>query len=89
MYVLTCENCSDYYIGKTVDLRRRMSKHRRAIEDEYQRELKVSIHIATCCDKPRYSVLPFFKVKRKGEIALAASEEYFIRKFRPVLNRRV
>ena len=89
VYVLTCENCSDYYIGKTVDLRRRMSKHRRAIEDEYQRELKVSIHIATCCDKPRYSVLPFYQVKRKGAIALAATEEFYIRKFKPVLNKKV
>ena len=66
-----------------------MSKHRRAIEDEYQRELKVSIHIATCCDKPRYSVLPFYQVKRKGAIALAATEEFYIRKFKPVLNKKV
>lgn len=88
IYVLTCENCGDYYIGKTVDLRRRMSKHRRAIEDEQQRVLKVSKHIANCCDVPRYSILPFFKVKRKGVIALSAIEEYFIRQFRPVLNKR-
>ena len=89
IYVLTCENCGDYYIGKTVALRKRMSKHRRAIEDPYQRELNVSKHIAECCDRPRYNVVPFFQVKRKGATALAATEEYFIRKFRPVLNRRV
>ena len=89
IYALTCENCGDYYIGKTTYLRKRMSKHRRAIEDEMQRVQEVSKHIADCCASPSYSVIPFYKVKRHGATALEATEEYFIRKFKPVLNRRI
>ena len=85
IYVLTCKGCSHYYIGKTVNLRNRMTKHRGDITYIDRCLTKVHRHIEVC-GKGEFYVTPFFKVKTQGLTAHLSIESYFIRKFQPLLN---
>ena len=87
IYALTCKGCGRYYIGKTVNLRHRMTKHRGDIKYLVNREQYVHKHIYTCGGGD-FFVTPFYHVKVKGEVAHCAIEDYFIRKYRPALNTR-
>ena len=85
IYVLTCQGCANYYIGKTVNLRNRMTKHRADIIDDNLRLAYVHRHIERC-GRGKFFVTPFYKVKTKGLVAHLSIESYFIRKFKPALN---
>ena len=41
------------------------------------------------CGNGRFKVTPFYKMKREGIIAHLTTEEYFIRKYEPSLNKRI
>ena len=89
IYTLTCLGCNEYYIGETGDsLRHRMTVHRQQIRDPTTRMLGVSKHIAECAKdiKPNFTVFPFYKVFSPSESARKFKEQYFINKFKPVLN---
>ena len=85
IYVLTCKGCAHYYIGKTVNLRNRMTKHRGDITYIDRCITKVHRHIDEC-GKGEFFVTPFYKVKTQGLTAHLSIESYFIRKFQPLLN---
>ena len=88
IYVINCPGCEQYYIGKTVSLRHRMTTHRSNIKHEDQRVMEVSKHLDSC-GKGKFRVTPFYRMKRKGIIAHLTTENYFIRKYKPMLNRRL
>lgn len=85
IYALTCKGCANYYIGKTVHLRNRMTKHRADIAYDNRRFAFVHRHIKRC-GRGEFFVTPFYKVKTKGLVAHLSIESYFIRKFKPALN---
>ena len=65
-----------------------MTKHRNCINNPLFREQKVSKHIAEC-GKGDFWVIPFYKMKKPGLVPHLATEDYFINKFKPVLNTRI
>ena len=65
IYVMTCQGCYKYYIGKTVDLRHRMTKHRNDIKDDRIRHQYVHRHIHFC-GGGKFWVTPFYRVKVPG-----------------------
>ena len=85
IYVMTCKKCYLYYIGKTVNLRNRMTNHRLAINTEILREMKVSKHMWECGGGD-FWVTPFYKMKKPGLIAHLVTEDSFIKKYKPQLN---
>ena len=85
IYVLTCGGCANYYIGKTVNLRNRMTRHRRDVKYDEFCLAYVHKHIDVC-GKGEFFTTPFFKVKTKGATAHLSIESFFIRKFKPLLN---
>ena len=96
IYKITCIACDEYYIGLTVHLRNRVNKHnydRRHLE---HRKMKVHKHLYDCIDdcldnpfeEPCYTIVPFFKVYNPTPARLQATEDYFVRKFKPALNTR-
>ena len=85
IYVLTCMGCSEYYVGKTVNLRKRMTTHRGDITYNDRRFTRLHRHIEAC-GKGKFYVTPFYKVKTQGLTAHLSIESYFIRKFQPLLN---
>ena len=88
IYVLTCLGCDEYYIGKADNLRVRNNKHRFDVKNYEQCLMAVDKHIHFC-GNGRFSVTPFYKMKREGIIAHLTTEEYFIRKYQPSLNKRI
>ena len=88
IYVLTCMGCNEYYIGKADNLRVRNTKHRFDIKNYDQCLMAVDKHVHFC-GKGRFKVTPFYKMKREGIIAHLTTEEYFIRKYEPSLNKRI
>ena len=86
IYVITCSNCKNQYIGETGrDLRSRMNTHRQQIRDPNLRHLKVSKHIAQCSNG-KFTVFPFYQMKVENKTQREAKEQYFIDKFKPELN---
>ena len=68
IYVLTCKGCANYYIGKTVNIRNRMTKHRGDILYDDRRLALVHRHI-DLCGGGEFFVTPFYKVKTQGLVA--------------------
>ena len=88
IYKITCNGCKEYYIGMTKKLRSRMSGHRVCLFNSNYRLQKVHRHIYECAKNVHvpFSIVPFFKCKRDTNIVRLATESYFIRKLRPLLN---
>ena len=85
---ITCNGCYEYYIGVTVNLRHRVSSHKFNLFNRAYREQKVHVHIHECAGHltQPFTIIPFYKVKNDTVIARLATEAYFIRKFKPLLN---
>ena len=88
--------CDEYYIGLTVHLRNRVNKHNYDLRHLEHRKMKVHKHLYDCIDdcldnpfeEPCYTIVPFFKVYNPIPARLQATEDYFVRKFKPALNTR-
>ena len=88
IYKITCNGCLEYYIGMTKKLRSRVSGHKCSLFNSNYRLQKLHKHIHECAKNKRipFSITPFYKCKRDTNIVRLATESYFIRKLRPLLN---
>ena len=88
IYKITCNGCLEYYIGMTKKLRNRVSGHKFCLFNSPYRLQKLHKHIHSCAknEKVPFSIVPFYKCKRDTNIVRLATESYFIRKLRPLLN---
>ena len=90
IYVINCNGCKEQYTGESGDtLRHGASLHRNQILHPRYRKLYVSKHISLCAiaKNPMFSICPFFKLYHQDEIFRKEKEDYFIKKFKPALNR--
>lgn len=88
IYKITCNGCKKFYIGMTSSLRRRLSHHKFCVFNEPSRNRKIYKHIYNCAkhlEKP-FCIVPFYQCKNDTYITRLATESYFIRKFKPLLN---
>ena len=88
IYVLFCEGCREYYIGQTGDkLRARCRVHRQGIL--HNSSIAVDRHIHTCAKNMtrKFSIIPFFKMTSQSKQDRLSKENYFIQKFKPLLNQ--
>ena len=88
IYKITCKGCLTYYIGQTVYLRNRVTKHKCDIKNPDYRIQKVHKHIFQCTNdfEVPFTIVPFYHVKQGTLIARLTVEDYFRRKFDPFLN---
>ena len=86
IYAIICPNCHDFYIGQTKDLRKRMTLHRQQTDTDEYRNLHVNKHIHNCADG-QFKVFPFYKVLKNSVSLMSEKESFFIRTFKPPLNR--
>ena len=89
IYVITCNGCGEYYIGKTGDkLRTRRTIHAQQIRDPTTRRIPLSQHLDICSkDELKFKIFPFNKVNSENISVRLAKEKYFISCFKPKLNR--
>ena len=89
IYVITCKGCKRQYIGETGDiLRNRVSVHRQLIKDSGTRQIPLSEHIDNCStEEIQFSICPFYKLHNSDTILRREKEKYFIKLFKPLLNK--
>ena len=87
IYVIECISCNAQYIGETNNFRLRMNLHR----DHTRKNavLAVNKHLYECNmnSEIKFRVMPFFKVRQDDTLLRKMKENYFIKKFTPILNR--
>lgn len=90
IYKISCMGCDEYYLGLTIHLRNRVTKHKSDLYNYQNRNMKVHKHIFDCAgiDGTPFKIIPFFKVNDPTPTRLQATEDYFVRKFKPSLNTR-
>lgn len=89
IYVITCGGCAENYIGETGNLRQRVTIHNQQIRDPSTRKIQLSEHIDRCSSSdPKYTLFPFYKMQFTDSTRRKLKEEYFIKIFRPTLNRQ-
>ena len=88
LYVLICNGCKEYYIGKTGDkLMNRKTVHEQQIRDPSTSQMPVSKHIDNCCEtQPMLSIFLFYKFQTDVVSVRLAKERYFIYMLSPKLN---
>ena len=90
VYCIKCNGCGKDYIGQTGDqLKNRMTIHRQQINNPKTRQIKLSEHLENCArnHEHKFSVIPFYKIKRSDEGSRKTIESFFISKFKPELNK--
>jgi ferredoxin len=89
IYKISCKGCSLFYIGQTVNLRNRVTKHKYDLRHPTTRLQKLHIHIHECAasnyEYP-FTIVPFYYVRQCTTTAMLTIEDYFIRKFQQTLN---
>lgn len=88
VYCATCPTCKENYIGQTGDhLFDRVRVHKQQIRDPSVRNTPCSKHFDNC-GKGHFRIFPFFKIFMDSKAFRIAKEDYFIKKFKPLLNRK-
>jgi predicted GIY-YIG superfamily endonuclease len=89
IYVLKCHGCEDIYIGETNNFRLRTNLHRDQILK--RKGLGVCMHVNECTQgfEKKFSIMPFFKIKKDDEKLRKQKEAHFISKFVPELNKEM
>ena len=88
IYILSCNNCTSFYIGKTnTPLRLRVNTHRQHITHIHYTTLFVSHHIRECGSN--FSIIPIYHISNNSPYIICKVEDYFISSFEPDLNRDI
>ena len=87
LYIITCQGCSEQYVGMTNDsLNARVRVRKQHINHPCYRKLGDSKHIDDCSDKDiKFLITHFFKLSDSTSFRLI-KEEMFIQQFNPSLN---
>ena len=85
IYTIQCKHCSLTYIGETVNLRNRMSKHRFDSYSPSRASQEVSRHLSKC--EGGFWVIPIYKVQKENTISRLVIEDKLIKLLKPDLNR--
>lgn len=91
IYKIACkgDGCSQFYLGQTVHLRNRVTKHKSDLRYEINRNMKVHKHIHACAASDYefpFTIVPFYHVRQGTLTARLTIEDYFRRKFGATLN---
>ena len=82
MYLNTTDPTGD-------QLKNRMTVHRQQFNNPETNQIKLSEHLENCArnHEHKFSVIPFYKIKRSDEDSRKTMESFFISKFKPELNK--
>ena len=86
IYVVICEGCKEKYIGGMGCLvKERINNYRQHKRQLQYQQLVVKEHLRTCGDG-KFHMFPFFKIIPESKSLRKSYEDYFINKFKPLLN---
>ena len=85
--VVICQGCKEEYIGETgYIVKERVNIYRQHIKQPQYQQLAVEEHLRTCGDG-KFHMFPVFKILQENKSLRKSYEEYFIDKFKPLLNK--
>ena len=86
IYLLKCNGCDKFYLGQTIDLKQRISKHKSDIKHPYNSNCRAcSEHLRDCAKKePYFQIYAFYYVK--DNLFREYKEKRFIFRWKPPLN---
>ena len=80
--------CKEEYTGETGCLvTEPISIYRQHIIEAQYQQLAVEEHLRTCGDR-KFHMFPSFKTFQENKLLRKSYEEYFIDKFKPLLNKK-
>ena len=89
IYVVICQGCQEEYIGETGCLvKERISVYRQHIRQSKYQQIKVEEHFRVC-SSGEFQMFPFLQIKQENKLLRKAYEDYFIDRFKPLLNQNV
>ena len=89
IYVVICQGCQEEYIGKTGCLvKERISVYRQHIRHPQYQQIKVEQHLRFC-SIAEFQMFPFFQIKQENKLLRKVYEDYFIDRFKALLNQKV
>ena len=87
IHVIICQGCKEEYIGETGYLvKERINIYRKHIRQPQYQQLAVEEHLRFC-GIGRFHMFPFFKIIQEIKTLRTSYEDYFIDKFKPLLNK--
>ena len=88
IYVVICQGCTEEYIGETGCLvKDRINIYRQHIRQPQYLQLAVEENLRTCGDE-KFHMFPLFKINLEDKLLKKSYEDYFIDKFKPLLNEK-
>ena len=85
---MICSGWKEEYIEQTQTmLKERLNTYRQHIRQSELQKIDVEGHIRTCGGR-NYKIMPFFAIREDSKILRESYETYFIKKFKPALNKR-
>ena len=88
IYVVICQGCKEKYVGEMNCLmKERINIYRQHIRQPQYQQLAVKEHLRTCGDG-KFHMFSFFKIIQENKSLRKSSEDYFIDKFKPLLNKK-
>ena len=88
IYVVICQWCKETFIGETGCLvKERINIYRQHIRQPQYEQLAVEEHLRTCREG-KFHMFLFFKIIQENKSLRKSYENYFIAKFKPLLNRK-
>ena len=89
IYVVICQGCQEEYIGETGCLvKERISVYRQHIRQPQYEQIKVEEHLRFC-SSGEFQMFPFLQIKQENKLLRKAYKDYFIDRFKPLLNQKV
>ena len=89
IHVIICRECQEEYIGETGCLvKERISVYRQHIRQSQYQQIKVEQHLRFCSGG-EFQMFPFLQIKQENKLLTKAYEDYFIERFKPLLNQKV
>ena len=89
IYVIICQGCQEEYIGKTGCLvKERIGVYKQHIRQPQYQQIKVEEHLRFCsCGE--FQMFPFFQIKQENKLLRKAYKDYFIDRFKLLLNQKL
>ena len=88
IYVVISQGCKEKYTGETGCLvKERINIYRKHIRQPQYQKLALEEHLRTRGDG-KFHMFPFFKINQENKSLRKSYEDYFIDKFKPLLNKK-
>ena len=89
IYVVICQGCQEEHISETGCLvKERISVYRHHIRQPQYQQIKVEEHLRFS-SSGEFQMFPFLQIKQENKLLRKAYEDYFIDRFKPLLNQKV